>query len=79
MAASQADIDAITTGLQGLSSALSDDTAAIQQEIQTLAAQGVDVSGLQAAVSDLSGKVDGVTALVPAPAPADGGDTPAQA
>lgn len=65
MAASQADIDALTSAVGNLSTELTADTSAIQTEIANLQAQGVDVSGLQSAVTDLSSKVDAVGALVP--------------
>lgn len=81
MSATQADVDAIATKLGDLKTALTADDAAIQQEIATLQGQGVDVSGLQAALNDLSSQVDATAALVPAAPPADappadnGGDT----
>jgi cell division protein FtsB len=65
MAASQADIDALTTAVTDLKTKVTDDTSALQTEIANLQAQGVDVTGLQAATADLSTAVDGVTALVP--------------
>ena len=67
MAASQADIDAVTAKLGDLKAALVNDDAAIQTEITSLSNQGVDVSGLQTALDDLSSQVDATTALVPAP------------
>lgn len=83
VAATQADIDAITNKLNDLKAALQADDANIQQEISRLQAQGVDVTALQNALSDLSNQVDATSALVPAPAdqggdtpPADGGDVP---
>lgn len=75
VAATQADIDAITNKLNDLKAALQADDANIQQEISRLQAQGVDVTALQNALSDLSNQVDATTALVPAPAD-QGGDTP---
>ena len=80
MAASQADVDALTNAISDLKNRLVADDSAIQSEIATLQAQGVDVSGLQAAVSDLSSAVDATDALVPAVTPpadngGDGGDT----
>lgn len=65
--ATQADIDAITTELGGLTTQLAADDAAIQEALATLAAQGVDVTALQAAASSLSDTVAATTALVPAP------------
>lgn len=73
--ATQAEIDAVTSGLADLKSKLDADDSAIQQEIASLQAANpsLDLSGLQSAVSDLSASVDATTALVPAPdAPAPG-------
>lgn len=82
--ATQADVDAVTQALQGVSTQVNDltttlaaDDSALAAEIQKLQGQGVDVTGLQAVQQDLSAKaqalstaVDQTTALVPAPTPA---------
>lgn len=79
MAASQSDIDALTTAVNDLAttvaaddSALNTAVTAIQAELDALKAQGVDVSNLQtavtsaqSAVSDLGTAVSGVQSLVP--------------
>lgn len=76
VAATQADIDAITSKLGDLKTALVADDANIQQEIAALQSQGVDVTGLQSALGDLSAQVDATAALVPAPADNGGGVPP---
>lgn len=70
MAASQADIDAIAQKLVDLKSALVSGDAAIQSEITSLQGQGVDVSGVQSALDDLSSQVDATLAIVPGDNPA---------
>lgn len=77
--ATQADIDALTSAVNDLAttvaaddSALNTAVTAIQAELNSLKAQGVDVSnlqtavtGAQSAVADLGTAVSGVQALVP--------------
>jgi hypothetical protein len=64
--ATQGDIDAITAQLTMLATELAADDSAIQAAIAGIAAQGVDVTALRAAVDGLSATVDATTALVPA-------------
>jgi hypothetical protein len=73
--ATQADLDAVTASLATLKDTLVADDSAIQAEIAALqsANPGLDLTGLQAAVADVSAAVDATTALVPAATP---GDTP---
>lgn len=74
MAATQADIDAITQALNALQVELTTDVQAIQSEIATLEAQGVDVTSLQAALGNLTGTVNTVNTIAPVvtPPPAGG-------
>jgi cell division protein FtsB len=69
MAASQADIDAVTAELQDENSTLNTAVAAIQQEITNLQNQGVDVTALQQTVADLGTAVSSAAALVPPVSP----------
>lgn len=67
--ASQADIDAVTQALTDLQSQLTNDVTNIQNEIASLQSQGIDVSGLQAEVANLTNTVNTVNTIAPAPAP----------
>lgn len=66
MAVTQADLDALSTKLGDLKNALAADDAALQQEIAALQAANpnLDLSGVQAAVDQLSAQVDATAALV---------------
>lgn len=65
---SQSDIDAQIVNLQGVTAQLGAAVTAIQQELTTLQTQGVDTSGLDAAVAQLDTAAQAVSALAPAPA-----------
>lgn len=64
---SQDDINADVTQIQGAVSNLGSAVTAIAAEIEQLKGQGVDTSGLDAAVGQLGTAVQGVQALVPPP------------
>lgn len=71
----QSDIDALTAQVTDLTTTLGNDVNAIQAEIaaleaQVAAGQPVDLTGIQAAVANLSNTVSTATAIVPPPAPA---------
>lgn len=66
----QDDINAAITALQNDETGLDASVQAILAEISTLQGQGVDTSGLTAAVADLQGHVDAVAAIAPAAPPA---------
>jgi hypothetical protein len=65
----QADVDALTTAVGQLSDQLTTDVANIDAEIAALQAAnpGLDLSNLQAAVTNLTGTVSNVTAIAPTP------------
>jgi len=65
--ATQGDIDAITQALTDLQAELANDVTNIQNEINTLESDGVNVTALQAAVSNLTNTVNTVNTIAPAP------------
>jgi hypothetical protein len=74
MAITQADLDAITGNLRSLRSELTDDNSRIQSALADLAAANpnLDLTEVNAALSDLTQTVDSTSAIVPA-TPGDGG------
>lgn len=65
--ATQGDIDAMTQAISDLKAELANDVTNIQNEINTLESDGVNVTALQAAVSDLTSTVNTVNTIAPAP------------
>lgn len=74
MAVTQADLDAIAGNLGSLRTELTDDNSRIQSALADLAAANpnLDLSEVQAALSELTQTVDSTSAIVPA-TPGDGG------
>jgi uncharacterized protein YlxW (UPF0749 family) len=76
-ASQQADVDALTTAVNQVSTDVENARTALQTEIDSLAAAhpSVDLSALQAAVAPLDGAVQSLSSLTPTPsgtaAPAD--------
>jgi hypothetical protein len=69
--ATQADIDALTGQVNQVASDLDAARSSLQAEIDKLAGQGVDVSGLQSALAPVDGAVQALGQLQPSqPAPA---------
>jgi hypothetical protein len=66
--ATQADIDALTAEVNQVATDLGDAQSKLQAEIDALAAQGVDVTALQAAVQPLDGAVQALGNIGPTPA-----------
>jgi peptidoglycan hydrolase CwlO-like protein len=67
--ATQADIDALTTQITQNDAQLQSVVATLQSEIANLQGQGVDISGLQAAVAQLTTDANTDTATVTPAAP----------
>lgn len=77
--ATQADIDALTTQVNQVASDLQGAQSNLQNEIDQLAASGVDVSGLQAALAPLDAQVSALNSIQPSgptPAPTPPAPTP---
>lgn len=70
MAATQQDIDNLTTQVNQVASDLSAAQTKLQAEIDSLSAQGVDVTALQSAVNPLDAAVVALGNLQPTPPPA---------
>jgi hypothetical protein len=63
--ANQQDIDALTAAVNQVATDLETAKTSLQAEIDALAAQGVDVTALQAAVAPLDSSVQALGALQP--------------
>jgi biotin operon repressor len=68
--ATQADIDNLTSQVQQVATDLDSSRSKLQAEIDSLAAQGVDVTSLQEAVAPLDSAVQALGDLQPTPPPA---------
>ena len=70
--ANQQDIDALTAAVNQVAADLATAQTTLQAEIDALAAQGVDVTALQAAVAPLDASVQALGALQPDQPPPTG-------